>query len=52
MTQAAGVLPVDASRFDVTVCHSYKWLCAPRGVAFMTVSEDFGALMTPLQAGW
>ena len=52
VTQAAGVLPVDASRFDVTVCHSYKWLCAPRGVAFMTVSEDFGALMTPLQAGW
>jgi len=51
-TQAAGVLPVDASRFDVTVCHSYKWLCAPRGVAFMTLSEAFGALMTPLQAGW
>lgn len=51
-TQAAGVLPVDASRFDVTVCHTYKWLCAPRGVAFMTLSETFGALMTPLQAGW
>ncbi len=51
-TQAAGVLPVDASRFDVTVCHAYKWLCAPRGVAFMTLGEAFGALMTPLQAGW
>jgi len=51
-TQAAGVLPVDASRFDVTVCHTYKWLCAPRGVAFMTLGEAFGALMTPLQAGW
>lgn len=51
-TQAAGVLPVDASRFDATVCHTYKWLCAPRGVAFMTVGEAFGALMTPLQAGW
>lgn len=52
LTQAAGVLPVDASLFDVTVCHTYKWLCAPRGVAFMTVSDGFGRLLTPLQAGW
>ncbi|HEU0207074.1 MAG TPA: aminotransferase class V-fold PLP-dependent enzyme [Pseudolysinimonas sp.] len=51
-TQAAGVLPVDASLFDVTVCHSYKWLCAPRGVAFMTLSERVDPLLTPLQAGW
>ena len=51
-TQAAGVHPVDASLFDVTVCHSYKWLCAPRGVAFLTVSERFDPLLTPLQAGW
>ncbi|MCY7411544.1 MAG: aminotransferase class V-fold PLP-dependent enzyme [Salinibacterium sp.] len=51
-TQAAGVLPVDASLFDVTVCHTYKWLCAPRGVAFLTLSERFEALLTPLQAGW
>ena len=51
-TQAAGVLPVDASLFDVSVCHSYKWLCAPRGVAFMTLSERFDPLLTPIQAGW
>lgn len=51
-TQAAGVLPVDASLFDVTVCHTYKWLCAPRGVAFMTLSDRFDHLLTPLQAGW
>lgn len=51
-TQAAGVLPVDATRFDLTSCHSYKWLCAPRGVAFLTVSESVQALLTPLQAGW
>jgi len=51
-TQAAGVLPVDASLFDVTVCHSYKWLCAPRGVAFMTLSQRFDPLLTPIQAGW
>ncbi len=51
-TQAAGVLPVDAGDYDVTVCHTYKWLCAPRGVAFMTLSERFEALMRPYQAGW
>jgi selenocysteine lyase/cysteine desulfurase len=52
VTQAAGVHPVDASLFDVTVCHSYKWLCAPRGVAFLTVSERIDPLLTPIQAGW
>lgn len=51
-TQAAGVLPVDASLFDATVCHTYKWLCAPRGVAFLTLSTRFDALLAPLQAGW
>lgn len=51
-TQAAGVHPVDAALFDVTVCHSYKWLCSPRGVAFMTLSERIDPLLTPLQAGW
>lgn len=51
-TQAAGWLPVDASLFDATVCHAYKWLCAPRGVAFMTVRESFAATLTPLYAGW
>ncbi|TQO21123.1 selenocysteine lyase/cysteine desulfurase [Rhodoglobus vestalii] len=52
VTQAAGVHPVDASRFDATVCHAYKWLCAPRGVAFLTISEDFAEHITPVQAGW
>ena len=52
LTQAAGVLPVDASMFDATVCNTYKWLCAPRGVAFLTVTEAFAAELTPLQAGW
>lgn len=52
VTQAAGVLPVDASLFDAAVCHSYKWLCSPRGVAFLTISEEWGATLRPLQAGW
>ena len=38
VTQAAGVLPVDATQWDATVCHTYKWLCSPRGVAFLTVT--------------
>jgi len=51
-TQAAGVHPVDATRYDLTVCHSYKWLCSPRGVAFLTVSERMQELLRPVQAGW
>ena len=52
LTQAAGWLPVDATLFDATVCHAYKWLCAPRGVGFLTVSPEFAALLRPVQAGW
>ncbi len=52
VTQSAGVHPVAASRFDATVCHSYKWLCAPRGVAFLTLTPRFQASLVPLQAGW
>lgn len=52
VTQAAGVYPVDATQFDATVCHAYKWLCSPRGVAFLTISEDFAQHITPVQAGW
>lgn len=51
-TQSAGVHPVDASLFDATVCHAYKWLCSPRGVAFLTMTPEFQELLTPLQAGW
>jgi selenocysteine lyase/cysteine desulfurase len=52
LTQAAGVLPVDAARFDATVCHAYKWLCAPRGVAFLTLSDRLAAQLRPVAAGW
>jgi selenocysteine lyase/cysteine desulfurase len=51
-TQSAGVHPVDASLFDATICHTYKWLCAPRGVAFLTLGSRFQAELVPLQAGW
>jgi selenocysteine lyase/cysteine desulfurase len=51
-TQAAGWMPVDAALFDATICHSYKWLCSPRGVAFLTVGSRLGAELNPAQAGW
>ena len=51
-TQAAGVLPIDAGRYDLTVCHGYKWLCSPRGAAFLTVSESAAPRLRPVQAGW
>ncbi|MFV9425685.1 aminotransferase class V-fold PLP-dependent enzyme [Microbacterium sp. S1037] len=52
LTQAAGWHPVDATFFDATVCHAYKWLCCPRGVGFLTVRPDFARSLRPVQAGW
>ncbi|MBP6686104.1 MAG: aminotransferase, partial [Leucobacter sp.] len=33
-------------------CHAYKWLCAPRGTAFLTVRSGLDDALTPLAAGW
>lgn len=52
LTQAAGWLPVDATADDITVCHAYKWLCSPRGVAFLTVRDAVMDRLLPVQAGW
>jgi selenocysteine lyase/cysteine desulfurase len=51
-TQGAGVHPFDAAAFDFTACHTYKWLCSPRAVAFMTVTGASAELLTPIHAGW
>jgi selenocysteine lyase/cysteine desulfurase len=51
-TQAVGWLPVEAGAFDMTVCHAYKWLCAPRGVAFFTISAEAAASVPARFAGW
>lgn len=51
-TQACGWLPYDASRFDVTVVHGYKWLCSPRGAAFMTVAEPAADWLKPMAPNW
>lgn len=52
VTQAAGWMPVDAPRFDAVVCHAYKWLCSPRGVAFLVVQPEFAGALRPMNAGW
>ena len=51
-TTQAGWLPVDASGFDITVCSAYKWLSAPRGVAFLTARAPVVDLLPALAAGW
>jgi selenocysteine lyase/cysteine desulfurase len=51
-TQACGWLPIDASRIDVLACSAYKWLCSPRGTAFMSVRPELHDELTPIAAGW
>ena len=51
-TQAYGWLPLEASRFDVTISSAYKWLLSPRGTAFMTVRPAMLDRITPHAAGW
>ncbi|GAA1559712.1 aminotransferase class V-fold PLP-dependent enzyme [Brevibacterium picturae] len=66
-TQAAGWLPLNAAEVDFLAVAAYKWLCAPRGAAFLTMrppasrdageastraQEEFAARLKPLAAGW
>jgi selenocysteine lyase/cysteine desulfurase len=51
-TQAAGWLPIDASRVDHLVVGAYKWLLSPRGTAFLTVRPDHLADLRPVAPGW
>jgi selenocysteine lyase/cysteine desulfurase len=51
-THAIGWLPLDATRFDFVAVAAYKWLLAPRGVAFMTVRRERLADVPPIAAGW
>jgi selenocysteine lyase/cysteine desulfurase len=51
-TQSCGWLPLDASRFTAVVAGGYKWLCHPRGTAFMTVAAQLRERLVPLSAGW
>lgn len=51
-TQAAGWLPLDASRFDVLVAGAYKWLMAPRGSVLATFADGLEHELVPHFAGW
>ncbi len=52
VTQAVGWLPVRAGDHGVTVCGAYKWLCSPRGTAFLTVGAEVAQRLRPVNAGW
>jgi selenocysteine lyase/cysteine desulfurase len=52
VTQAAGWMHLDLSWADVVVAAGYKWLLSPRGTAWMSVSHDFAATLTPHTTGW
>jgi selenocysteine lyase/cysteine desulfurase len=51
-TQACGWLPIDGTRVDLLACSAYKWLCSPRGTAFMSVRPELLDQLTPMAAGW
>lgn len=53
VTQAAGWYPLQPASDgpEVTVCSGYKWLCAPRGTAFLTVTPQAQELLRPLSPG-
>lgn len=50
-TQAAGWLPLDATRFDAMVCSAYKWLMAPRGLSLAYLSPALRTRLRPTNAG-
>ncbi len=52
LTQAAGWLPVAANEYDLTVCSAYKWLCHPRGTAYLTIAPEVVERVRPIHAGW
>jgi selenocysteine lyase/cysteine desulfurase len=51
-TQATGWLPVPYDRVDAVVCSAYKWLCCPRGTAFMVSSRRVLDGCLPHAASW
>jgi selenocysteine lyase/cysteine desulfurase len=52
ITQALGWKQVDLGWADVTAAAVYKWLLAPRGTAWMSLSDRVSRLMTPHAANW
>lgn len=52
VTQAAGWKHLELGWADVTVAGVYKWLLAPRGTAWMSLSDRIASRMTPHAANW
>ena len=52
VTQAVGWKRLDLGWVDVTAAAVYKWLLAPRGTAWMSLSDKISRLMTPHAANW
>lgn len=52
ITQAVGWLPVVAGDYDLSVCSAYKWLCQPRGTAYLTIRPELMERVRPVHAGW
>jgi selenocysteine lyase/cysteine desulfurase len=50
-SQSAGWLPLDAGEWDYTVTSAFKFLLCPRGVTFLTVTEEAQETLTPIHAG-
>jgi selenocysteine lyase/cysteine desulfurase len=51
-TQAVGWKALNLGWIDVTLAAVYKWLLAPRGTAWMSLSNRLSRGMTPLSANW
>ncbi|GLZ44406.1 aminotransferase class V [Actinomycetospora sp. NBRC 106375] len=51
-TQSLGWLPADLAWADAVVAGGYKWLLAPRGAAWMALSDRLAERLTPALAGW
>jgi selenocysteine lyase/cysteine desulfurase len=52
VTQAVGWKRLELGWADVTVAAVYKWLLAPRGTAWMSLSDRMSGLVTPHAANW
>ncbi|CAN5171075.1 aminotransferase class V-fold PLP-dependent enzyme [soil metagenome] len=52
VTQALGWCHVDLSWADVTVGGAYKWLLAPRGMAWMSLRARVSDALVPHAANW
>jgi selenocysteine lyase/cysteine desulfurase len=51
-THALGWKQVDLAWADSVIAHGYKWLLAPRGAAWMSLSERMIAMLVPHAANW